>query len=195
MNSLHQSQEILSLESEGELTTRLKGSSGSSVIAERALEADSTIVECPFDLVITQTLAKKQVVQILGGFADGNASGWSERQWIATYISFHWIIEPGDLKYEPEPNIIFHTMINPMLSRTDAADKLLHRHYLDTLPKSESLRTPLHFTLAELELFKGTNIYGAALDREREWKTEWNQCREEVSKFNAYLGERFTWYA
>ena len=189
------SQEIRPLQSEGKLTTRFKGSSGSSVIAEKALEADSTIVECPFDLVITQTLAKKQVIQILGGPADESTSGWSERQWIATYISFHWIIEPGDLKYEPKPNIIFPTMINSMLFRTDAADELLHRHYLDTLPKSESLRTPLHFTPSELELFKGSNIYGAALDREREWKTEWNQCREEVSKFNTYLGERFTWYA
>lgn len=69
----------------------------------------------------------------------------------------------------------------------------MHREYLDTLPTSGSLRTPLHFTPSELELFKGTNIYGATLDREREWKTEWNQCRDEVSKFSAHLGELFTW--
>ncbi|KJA29790.1 hypothetical protein HYPSUDRAFT_126849 [Hypholoma sublateritium FD-334 SS-4] len=156
------------------LITRLIGSSGSCVVAEKILEADSTIVKCPFDLVITQALAKKKVIEILGGSVNEGTSEWRERQWIATYITFHGIIGPQD------PGL-------------DASDKLLHREYLDTLPTSASLRTPLHFTPSELELFKGTNIYGATLDRDREWKTEWNQCRDEISRFDKNLGERFTW--
>ena len=46
-------------------------------------------------------------------------------------------------------------------------------HNLDAMPTSEQLRTPIHFTSSELDIFKGTNLYGAALNRDRLWKTEW----------------------
>ncbi|KAF8639752.1 hypothetical protein AX17_001014 [Amanita inopinata Kibby_2008] len=45
----------------------------------------------------------------------------------------------------------------------------------------------------ELELFKGTNLYGAALDRKREWQEEYTQCQNAISKANGAWGASFTW--
>lgn len=70
---------------------------------------------------------------------------------------------------------------------------LAHHAYLKTLPPREILRTPLHFTSSEMEIFKGTNLYGAALDREREWRAEWNLCHAVVERTNPDWGNRFTW--
>ncbi len=69
-----------------------------------------------------------------------------------------------------------------------------HLHYLNTLPTPDKLRTPLHFTSSELDLFKGSNLYGATLDRELEWKNEWEQCRKVIADTNSNWGEQFTWY-
>ena len=71
--------------------------------------------------------------------------------------------------------------------------ELAHRAYVDILPSADKLRTPLHFTSAELELFKGSNLYGATLDRQRDWETEWAACRDFVASRDASLAERFTW--
>lgn len=71
--------------------------------------------------------------------------------------------------------------------------RLSHFEYLDTLPSPDKLRTPLHFTSHELEIFKGTNLYGATLDREAEWKKEWEQCRELIRQSNPPAGDQFTW--
>lgn len=54
--------------------------------------------------------------------------------------------------------------------------------------------TPLHFTTSELEAFKGSNLYGATLDRRRDWEAEWGQCQAVVSSANAKWGKVFTWY-
>lgn len=53
---------------------------------------------------------------------------------------------------------------------------LAHLAYINTLPRPEQLSTPLHFNTAELDAFKGTNLYGATVDRERNWKEEWEEC-------------------
>ncbi|KAF8969398.1 hypothetical protein BDZ97DRAFT_1902516 [Flammula alnicola] len=148
--------------------------SGSGVLVTDDLPKDLTVVSCPFELVITQTVAKTSVLQILGDSMVIQTHEWSERQWIGTYISLHWIISQ---QYE----------------RFRGSDTLLHARYLDTLPAPDKLRTPLHFSPAELELFKGTNLYGATMDREWEWRKEWNQCNEIVAQVNTFLGELFTW--
>jgi hypothetical protein len=54
--------------------------------------------------------------------------------------------------------------------------------------------TPLHFTEHELGVFKGTNLYGATLDRERRWKSEWEECRTIVGLLRSHWAEEFTWY-
>lgn len=79
------------------------------------------------------------------------------------------------------------------LLRLNALSSLLHYAYVKTLPSAQKLRTPLHFTRLELESFQGTNLYGATLDREREWRAEWEQCRNAFSKANPEWGSKFSW--
>ncbi|PPQ70443.1 hypothetical protein CVT26_013937 [Gymnopilus dilepis] len=145
---------------------------GSRVIATKDLDKDTTVVSCPFSLIITQTLAKKAVTEILDDAAHFKDVTWTERQWISTYITLHWIIGPEN---------------------SAGKGVLAHFPYLNTLPSSEKLRTPLHFTPTELDLFKGTNLYGATQDREREWKSEWEQCQAAVSQVNNGWGDLLTW--
>ncbi|KAF8622195.1 hypothetical protein AX15_007304 [Amanita polypyramis BW_CC] len=61
------------------------------------------------------------------------------------------------------------------------------------LPSPDKLRTPLFFTTSELEAFKGTNIYGATLDRQREWQAEHVNCLDAISKSSAEWAALFTW--
>jgi hypothetical protein len=57
-------------------------------------------------------------------------------------------------------------------------DTAIFRHgaYIATLPPPSALRTSLHFTAAELEMLRGTNLYRATLDRHAEWKDEYRRC-------------------
>ncbi|KAF9569289.1 SET domain-containing protein [Agrocybe pediades] len=142
---------------------------GSRIIATEDLEKDIPAVSCPFSKIITKTLAREAVLQVLGNPSDVDNEDWTERQWIGTYLSLHWIIGESE------------------------STALGHYEYLATLPGPKQLRTPLHFTQDELELFKGTNLYGATLDRERDWKKEWDECRSFVAKINSQWGESFSW--
>lgn len=72
-------------------------------------------------------------------------------------------------------------------------DTLIHSPYLDTLPSSDRLRTPLHFSTEELDALKGTNLYGATIDRRRVWEAEWEQCLADVATVNAEWGKGLTW--
>ena len=65
--------------------------SGSRVIANDHLPKDLTIVSCPFSLAITQPVAQRAVLESLQIPISENIQ-WSERQWISTYISLHWIV-------------------------------------------------------------------------------------------------------
>ncbi|KIM46435.1 hypothetical protein M413DRAFT_24163 [Hebeloma cylindrosporum] len=149
--------------------------SGSHVIATVDLPKDSTIVSCPLELVITQSQSQKAVLRTLGINEKLEVNkDWSERQWISTYLSLH------SIAWQENESAI-------------GQKDLLHLEYLQTLPNPEKLRTPLHYSQSELELFKGTNLYGATLDRQRDWKQEWGQCREFISQANPRWGELFTW--
>ncbi|KAL0059859.1 hypothetical protein AAF712_013341 [Marasmius tenuissimus] len=61
------------------------------------------------------------------------------------------------------------------------------------LPPREKMRTGLHFTPEERELFRGTNLHGAISDRERECRDEWTQCARVISAVNSVWGDAFTW--
>jgi hypothetical protein len=72
--------------------------------------------------------------------------------------------------------------------------RLNHTLYLNTLPAPEKLRTPLHFSSSELALFQGSNLYGATLDRERDWRKEWENCQNVVAESDAIWGKEYTWF-
>jgi hypothetical protein len=70
--------------------------SGFSVVASESLPPDSKIVSCPFTLAITKHVALQALSVLLGSSSKTQMTGWSERQLISSYLSFHWII--GDDK-------------------------------------------------------------------------------------------------
>ncbi|KAJ7930101.1 SET domain protein [Mycena leptocephala] len=148
-----------------------KVASGFSVVASESLPPDSKIVSCPFTLAITKHVALQALSVLLGSSSKTQMTGWSERQLISSYLSFHWII--GDDK--------------------SSTNVLAHLPYVKSLPSRDKLRTPLHFTAAELDRLKGSNLYGATIDRDREWRTEWTECQEVIGKVNGEWGDQFTW--
>ncbi|KAJ7639117.1 SET domain protein [Roridomyces roridus] len=138
---------------------------GFSVVASQDLPPDSKIASCPFQLVVTKDSALVALRTMLGDATP--LQSWSPRQLISSYLCFHWIIADNS--------------------------SLKHGPYVDSLPSRDKLRTPLHFTPKELELFKGSNLYGATLDRERDWRVEYEQCHAAIANVNEEWGNQFTW--
>lgn len=112
--------------------------------------------------------------------------GWTERQLICSYIVMHHILDGHRCVVRRIPS-------GPRSRARSAPRELAHRPYIDILPATDKLRTSLHFTPHELELFRGTNVYGATIDRQREWEQEWEMCRTRIAVSNSYLAHRFTW--
>jgi hypothetical protein len=63
------------------------------------------------------------------------------------------------------------------------------------LPKPEQLLTPLYFTEVELELFRGSHLYGATTDRRNVLRGEWRRCLEYlITTPNGDMYQRrYTW--
>ncbi|KAI0050238.1 SET domain-containing protein [Auriscalpium vulgare] len=141
--------------------------SGLSIAALEDLPPDSTIVSCPIPLAITPSVAQQALAEILKN--EVITADWNERQLISVYIAFHWIVDP------------------------QSYTSLAHLPYLNTLPAPSQLCTPLHFAAAELNALKGTNLYGATLDRRREWEAEWETCRTDLARANKAWAEELTW--
>ncbi|KAK7470347.1 hypothetical protein VKT23_001775 [Stygiomarasmius scandens] len=142
--------------------------SGFQVVAETEIPSDTAVVSCPFSLVVTKKLAKEALLKILC-LPQSDLDSWSERQCIASYIGFHFILDGESCK------------------------DLLHHPYVKMLPSRDKLRTALHFTPEERELFKGSNLYGAIYDRENEWRMEWIKCQGVISAVNEDWGRKFSW--
>lgn len=68
---------------------------GHRVVAAKDIPADTKVVSCPFDLVITPELSRKAVCSVLGDSSKlvKESSQWTEREWLSTYLSLHWIVE------------------------------------------------------------------------------------------------------
>ncbi|KAJ7368667.1 SET domain protein [Mycena albidolilacea] len=149
-----------------------KVDSGFSVVASDDLPTDSKIVSCPFTLAITKDVALQALSVLLDSPSPlKDLTSWSERQLISVYLSFHWIVGDGP----------------------SSKNVLTHFPYVKSLPARDKLRTPLHFTEAELELLKGSNLYGATLDRHREWKAEFEECRGPISTVDREWADQLTW--
>jgi len=65
-----------------------EGLSGNAVVATKDMPADVVVVACPFSLIITEKLAQTNLLTL---FSMKNIVDWTERQWISTYICFHWL--------------------------------------------------------------------------------------------------------
>ncbi|KAG1803172.1 uncharacterized protein BJ212DRAFT_1396542 [Suillus subaureus] len=148
-----------------------QGKFGLSAIAQDTIDADTTIVSCPFSLAIDLECSLHALTALFGESSLVDLQSWSERQLICTYICLHWIFPDSS----PIPDV------------------LRHLPYLKSLPPADALLTPLQFTPSELEAFRGTNIYGATRDRQESWNAEWDKCRTFINAINADWAERYTW--
>ncbi|GEM06633.1 lysine methyltransferase [Rhodotorula toruloides] len=86
--------------------------------------------------------------------------------------------------------LCLHRLPKTTVERVARLD-LQHQPYVDFLPISEGLRTPLYFTPAERELLRGTNLYGAMQEREDDWKAEWREVTSWVS--DEEVRKELTW--
>ncbi|KAF8721449.1 hypothetical protein AX14_010361 [Amanita brunnescens Koide BX004] len=142
---------------------------GVSILAKENLPPNALVVSCPFSLIISQSLARRALSSFINVHAVDN---WTERQWISTYLCFHWIITQNT---------------------GEGNQNLFHYEYIHLLPSPDKLRTPHYFTASELEAFRGTNLYGATLDQRREWRAEYAECLAAISRANAEWAALFTW--
>ncbi|WWC58388.1 uncharacterized protein I303_100928 [Kwoniella dejecticola CBS 10117] len=151
---------------------------GLSPFSTASIGADERLVSCPFDLAITSELASRTIIEVAqlteeelvwpaGTSKEGEK--WNERMRIAAYLGFHW-------SYSAKPE----TMPNA----------LAHLPYLESLPHSSSLTTPLYYTADELELLKGSSLYGAVEARKAEWRAESDAIRH-VLKEEGLSWERY----
>lgn len=65
--------------------------SGYKVIAEKDIPGDTTIVTCPFGMIVTKEVATRAILSVLK--TKEVPSEWTERQLICTYICLHWVFE------------------------------------------------------------------------------------------------------
>ncbi|KAG6885606.1 hypothetical protein C0993_012353 [Termitomyces sp. T159_Od127] len=94
--------------------------SGFSVVAESDLPEDTNVVECPFDLIITEELAQKCLLHILDLKEEVETGAWTGRQWISsefyltasTYLSSRAF--PSSL-LSPSPSLIISPDTKPIL--------------------------------------------------------------------------------
>ena len=78
--------------------------SGYRIIAAKDIPENTLIVSCPAGLIITPETSQKSVLEILGNISNliKKTLHWVERQWIATYLSLHWIIEKHQRRVLPD---------------------------------------------------------------------------------------------
>ncbi|KAI0712750.1 hypothetical protein C8T65DRAFT_646796 [Cerioporus squamosus] len=104
---------------------------------------------------------------------------------------------------EPVVSIPFSLAITPDVSRKalsqllDVSDSAFDQWNERQL---ESTYVSLHWVVdpavskGQLKhAFQGSNMYGATLDRRRDWETEWQQCKSVIDAANASWGEQLTW--
>ncbi len=87
---------------------------GHRIIAARDIPADTHIVSCPFDLMITSELSRKAVCSVLGDSSKlaKESSQWTEREWLATYLSLHWIVEDHERWVKADKNLHVISMLS-----------------------------------------------------------------------------------
>ncbi|KAF7980389.1 hypothetical protein HWV62_38184 [Athelia sp. TMB] len=125
-------------------------------------------MSCPFSVAITPELATRALSDLFK--SSSIHEKWNDRQLICAYICLHWALS------------------------SDLPQVLAHRPYLDILPGEAQLRTPLYFTPDEMEAFKGTNLYGIAVDSRRaEWQAECEQCQRDIEAHDETTGKGITW--
>lgn len=142
---------------------------GLNAVASHDIPASEPVARTPIDLVITSAKARNCICDILRPSPAEilTSETWSERQSIGLYLSLHSLIP--------------------------SHPSLLHRPYVSALPHASTLRAAIHFTDDELLAFKGTNLYGATIDRTQLLREEWQKCRDLLQSCSSELAAKLTW--
>ncbi|KAL5510985.1 hypothetical protein ACEPAG_3704 [Sanghuangporus baumii] len=144
------------------------GPFGLSIRTCHSLPSRVVAATCPFSLAITlQTI--QEAMDFFCGLPSRDQS-LTQRQLIGAYVGLHCMIGEAE----------------------DENCLLRHRPYIDILPKAETLLTPLYFSEDELDLFRGTNVYGATLDQSRICTEEYRQLREAIAVHSPGISKMFT---
>ena len=88
---------------------------------------------------------------------------------------------------------LFLTPTNQRSSRVATTRLSIHRISIRSLCPVNLGRRCTSPTKAELDTLRGTNLYGATLDRHQVWETEWEQCHTDISTVSTEWGKEFTW--
>ncbi|BGP14819.1 hypothetical protein JCM10213v2_002774 [Rhodosporidiobolus nylandii] len=147
---------------------------GTSVYTSEPLSSGCKVVCCPFSLAATPTLARQSIPDPLFPSSPPSSQRKNRQpnhELMALYLCLHLL--------PPET-----------VQRVTGLD-LQHNVYVDSLPRSPTMRTPLYFSAAERELLRGSNLYGATEDRERGWKEEWEEVRSWVT--DEQVREELSW--
>ncbi|KAG9051267.1 hypothetical protein FS837_009533 [Tulasnella sp. UAMH 9824] len=153
---------------------------GSKVVTADNIPPHSPVLSCPFSLAITPETASAALKTWLQRTAKAEDSfiweqstqSWTERMFICSYIVTHWLARDSGL--------------------LESAPELRHFPYLETLPPLQLLSTSLTFSNAEMELLKGTNLYGATIDRRNELLEQCQQCQSVFKRYVPDLADSFT---
>ncbi|KAL5478677.1 hypothetical protein ACEPAI_1954 [Sanghuangporus weigelae] len=144
------------------------GPFGLSIRTRHGLPSGVVAATCPFSLAITLGTIQKALDNFC--HLPSQDCSLTPRQLMCAYVGLHYTIGEAD----------------------DENCLLRHRPYIDILPKAETLLTPLYFSEDELDLFRGTNVYGAALDQSRMCMEEYRQLREAIAVHLPGISEMFT---
>lgn len=148
-----------------------QGPYGFSLFTSTTLDKDSTIVSCPFDLILTPLVAKNALQSLVGSQCTLN-----DREAVCAYLVLHSAACRMKIEAVKQP---------------DEINKILrHQEYIDTLPTS--LTTPLFFSEQELELLRGTNLYAATVERKQQWQEGWRVALTYLQTLHL-TEEDFTW--
>ncbi|KIO31912.1 hypothetical protein M407DRAFT_67389, partial [Tulasnella calospora MUT 4182] len=153
---------------------------GSKVVAMDNIPPHSPVLSCPFSLAITPETSSAALNTWLQRTAKAEDSliweqstqNWTERMFICSYIVTHWLARDSGL--------------------LESAPELRHFPYLETLPPFRLLSNSLTFCDAEMELLKGTNLYGATIDRRNELLEQCQRCQSVFKRYIPNLADGFT---
>ncbi|KAK4685632.1 hypothetical protein P7C73_g4519, partial [Tremellales sp. Uapishka_1] len=146
---------------------------GLSAFSTAEISPDERLISCPFELVITAELATKSICKISGleekdlmRTSSSGRESWSEAMRIAAYLCLHWV------------------------RRDNMHPALVHKDYVQSLPRSADLLTPLYFNDAELSLLQNTNLIHAVRETRQIWEEDCETVRK-VLKEEGITWDRF----
>ncbi|WWC66594.1 uncharacterized protein I206_100497 [Kwoniella pini CBS 10737] len=157
---------------------KIDSETGVSPFSTASIGPDEGLVSCPFELAITADLASQAICEVKGIKSEDlvwpvgtskEGEIWNERMRISAYLGLHWIYKEKD---EQLPSA------------------LAHSPYIEALPSTSNLTTPLYFSSAELDLLKGSTMYQAVNARKQEWKAESDAIRS-VLKEDGLTWDRY----